>query len=243
MSTMASPASSDQRRSEQAERKPDEDLATEIVRQVKPRLRGWLHFAMTPLAGAAGIVLVCLAHTAAGVIGGAVYLVASLSLFGTSGIYHRYSWSPRGEAVLRRIDHANIYIFIAATYTPLALQLLTGSSRVWMLTLVWASAFGGLLFRMLWLTAPRWLYTALYVMMGWGAVAWMGEFYAAGGLTPLVLIFTGGLLYTLGAVVYATKWPNPSPRWFGFHEIFHAFTIAAFAVHYIAISLVTYRVR
>jgi hemolysin III len=112
---------------------------------------------------------------------------------------------------------------------------------VLLLTLIWASALGGLLFRIFWLAAPRWLYTPLYVLMGWAAFAWMGEFYAAGGLTPLVLIFTGGLLYTLGAVVYAMKRPNPSPRWFGFHEIFHALTIAAFVVHYVAISIVTYR--
>jgi hemolysin III len=245
MSTVAPSAPSDptgaeEARTEEAGTDQDQGLSN-VIRQVKPRLRGWLHFAMTPLAGAAGIVLVALAPTSGGVIGGAIFLAASLLLFGTSGIYHRFNWGPRGEAVLRRMDHANIYVFIAATYTPLALLLLTGTSRVLLLSLIWASAIGGLLFRMFWLTAPRWLYTALYVMMGWGAVAWMGKFYEAGGLTLIVLIFTGGLLYTIGAVVYGLKRPNPSPRWFGFHEIFHAFTIAAFVVHYVAISIVTYR--
>jgi hemolysin III len=212
----------------------------EVIRHVRPRLRGWLHAGMTPLALAAGIVLVCLAPSAAGKIGGAVFLVASLLLFGTSGIYHRFHWGPAGEAVLRRMDHANIYVFIAATYTPLALTMLTGASRVGLLVLIWCAALGGLLFRLFWLSAPRWLYTLLYVAMGWAAVGWLGQFYAAGGLPVVLLVITGGLFYTLGAVVYGRKWPDPSPRWFGFHEIFHAFTIAGFIVHYIAISLVTY---
>ncbi len=220
---------------------PDESRTHEVLNQIKPHLRGWLHAAMTPLAAAAGIVLICLAPTATGKIGGAIYLAASLLLFGTSAIYHRGSpWGPRGEGILRRMDHANIYVFIAATYTPLALQLLTGTSRVLLLTLVWSAALVGLLFRLFWLTAPRWLYTALYLMMGWAAVGWLGQFYAAGGAAVLVLVVAGGLLYTVGAVVYGLKRPNPWPTWFGFHEIFHAFTIAAFVCHYIAISIVTY---
>ncbi len=220
---------------------PQESKAQDVLNQIKPRLRGWLHAAMTPLAAAAGIVLICLAPTATGKIGGAIYLAASLLLFGTSALYHRGSpWGPRGEAILRRMDHANIYVFIAATYTPLALQLLTGTSRVLLLTVVWSAAAAGLLFRLFWLSAPRWFYTALYLLMGWAAVGWLGQFYATGGAAVLILVVAGGLLYTLGAVVYARKRPNPSPAWFGFHEIFHAFTIAAFSCHYIAISIVTY---
>lgn len=219
------------------------DQVAEVIRQVKPKLRGWLHAGMTPLAAAAGIVLICLAPTAAGKIGGAVFLAASLLLFGTSGLYHRFHWGPTGDAVLRRMDHANIYVFIAATYTPLALIMLTGTSRVVLLSVIWSAALAGLMFRLFWLSAPRWLYTGLYVLMGWAAVGWLGAFYAAGGLAVVVLVVSGGLLYTLGAVVYGRKWPDPSPRWFGFHEIFHSFTIAGFAVHYIAISLITYAAR
>jgi len=199
-----------------------------------------LHAGITPLAAVAGIILVCLADTAAGRTGGAVFLAASLLLFGTSGLYHRRTWGPRGEAVLRRLDHANIYVFIAATYTPLALQLLTGRSQVVLLVLIWTAALAGLLFRLLWLSAPRWLYTALYLAMGWAAVGWLPTFYKAGGPGAFALIVAGGLLYTGGAVVYALKRPDPSPRWLGFHEIFHACTIAAFASHYVAISLLTY---
>ena len=216
------------------------DSVADVVREVKPRLRGWLHAGMAPLALAAGIVL---APTTAGVVGGAVFLAASVLLFGTSGLYHRFYWGARGEAVLRRMDHANIYVFIAATYTPLALLLLDGGSRVALLVMIWTSALGGLLFRTLWLSAPRWLYTALYLLMAWAAVGWMGSFYATGGAAVVALILGGGLFYTVGAVVYGRKRPDPSPRWFGFHEIFHACTIAGFACHYVAISLVTYAAR
>jgi hemolysin III len=217
------------------------EVAADLGRQLKPKLRGWLHACMTPLALAAGIVLVSLAPTGPGRVGGAVFLAASLLLFGTSGLYHRFSWGPRGDAVLRRMDHANIFVFIAATYTPMALMMLTGTSRVVLLSLVWGAAFLGLLFRLCWLQAPRWLYTVLYVLVGWASVGWLKAFYTSGGPAVLTLILVGGLFYTVGAVVYGRKRPDPSPRWFGFHEIFHACTIAAFACHYIAISLVTYR--
>jgi hemolysin III len=222
---------------------PDPSLTepvAEVVQVVKPRLRGWLHTAAAPIALAAGIILVSLAPTSLGRLGGAVFLVASVLLFGTSGLYHRGTWRQPWEGVLRRLDHANIYVFIAATYTPLALLLLTGSSRVVLLSLVWSAALGGMIFRLCWLSAPRWLYTALYLVMGWAAVGWLGAFLAAGGPAVLILILAGGACYTAGAVVYGGRRPDPSPAWFGFHEIFHACTIAGFACHYTAISLATY---
>ena len=217
-----------------------EEPLTAVAASVKPRLRGWLHAGTAPIALAAGIVLVALAPTHLGAVGGAVFLAASVLLFGTSAIYHRFTWGPRGEAVLRRMDHANIYVFIAASYTPMALMMLTGGSRVALLVMVWASALGGLAFRLFWLSAPRWLYTALYLVMGWAATGWMGSFYASGGLAVVLLILGGGAFYTGGAIVYGRKRPNPFPHWFGFHEIFHACTIVGFACHYVAIWLVTY---
>jgi hemolysin III len=218
-----------------------QDPVAEVLDVVKPRLRGWLHAAATPVAIAAGVVLIVLAPTELGKIGGAVFLAASVMLYGTSGLYHRGSWGPRGEAILRRLDHANIYVFIAATYTPFALMMLHGTSRVLLLSVIWGAALVGLLFRLFWLSAPRWLYTLLYLAMGWGAVGWFGQFYHSGGLLVIALILLGGAFYTGGAIVYGFKRPNPSPRWFGFHEIFHACTLLAFAAHYTAISLVTYR--
>ena len=218
----------------------DREPVAEVLAAVKPRLRGWLHACTAPLALAAGVVLVVLAPTTAGRAGGGVFLAASVLLFGTSGVYHRRTWGARGEAVMRRLDHANIYVFIAASYTPMALLLLDGGSRVLLLSLIWSAALGGLAFRLFWLDAPRWLYTALYLVMGWAAVGWMGAFYSSGGLAVLLLILLGGLFYTVGAIVYGLKRPDPSPAWFGYHEIFHAGTVLGFVSHYLAISLITY---
>ena len=214
---------------------------SEVVQAVKPRLRGWLHAGAAPLALAAGMVLVALAPTSHGRLGGAIFLAASVLLFGTSGLYHRGNWGPRADGILRRVDHANIYVFIAATYTPLALLLLPEGSRTLLLGLIWAAALGGLVFRLAWLSAPRWLYTALYLTMGWAALGWLGSFYANGGPAVFTLILAGGLCYTIGAVVYGRRRPDPSPTWFGFHEIFHTGTLAGIVCHYIAISLATYR--
>jgi hemolysin III len=212
---------------------------TEVLAVVKPRLRGWLHAGMAPIALAAGIVLISLAATPAGVVGGAIFVTASVLLFGTSGLYHRGTWSTRSQAILRRMDHSNIYVFIAATYTPLALILLDGTSRVILLVLIWSAAIGGLVFRLLWLSVPRWLYTMLYIVMGWTALGWLGAFYRAAGLPVVLLILAGGICYTLGAIVYARKRPDPSPTWFGYHEIFHVGTIAGFVCHSVAIFIIT----
>lgn len=239
---MASVAPSNRRRPVGPTAAADEakEKIGDVARIVKPKLRGWLHAGVAPLATAGGIVLVTLAPDSSTRIAAAVYLAASLLLFGTSAIYHRFYWGPRGDAILRRMDHANIYIFIAGTYTPLAVLLLPPRAATTLLTLVWTSALVGLLFRLFWLSAPRWLYTALYIAMGWGALFWLPQFLANGGPAVFTLILAGGLLYTGGAVVYARKRPDPSPTWFGYHEIFHACTILAFACHYIAISLAMY---
>ena len=204
---------------------------------IKPKLRGWLHAGMWPVLQLAGLALLVAAPTVAGRAGVAVYLVGASVLFGTSAVYHRGTWSDRVGGVLRRLDHANIFLFIAGTYTPLALMLLEGRDRVTLLALIWAVAAAGIAFKMVWMTAPRWLYTLLYLVMGWAAVGWLPQFWAAGGPLIVALIAFGGLVYTGGAVVYALKRPNPFPTWFGFHEIFHACTIVAAISHFAAITL------
>jgi hemolysin III len=205
---------------------------------VKPKLRGWLHAGTFPVAVAAGIVLVSVADTAQARITCAVFALTAAMLFGTSGLYHRGNWGPRGEAVLRRLDHANIFLIIAGTYTPFATLLFGVDSPL--LWVVWAGALAGICFRVFWIGAPRWLYTPVYVALGWAAVFYIPDFLREGGVTVLVLIIVGGALYSLGAVVYGLKRPDPSPRWFGFHEVFHAFTLAAFTTHYIGVSIVAY---
>ncbi len=207
------------------------------VEALKPKLRGWIHAATTPLALAAGIVLIVLSPPVAGKVAAAVFMVTSLSLFGMSAIYHRGKWSATVHAVLRRIDHANIFLIIAGTYTPLAVLLLPTSTATVLLLIVWGGAIAGLLAHLFWMDAPRWVYVPVYVALGWVAVAYMDQFWATGGPAVVWLVIAGGIAYTLGAVIYGTKFPNPSPRWFGFHEIFHALTVAGFACHTVAIFI------
>lgn len=206
---------------------------------VKPRLRGWLHLGMAPVALAAGIVLVALSPTAARHWSAAVFTSTAVLLFGTSAIYHRGTWSPRVDSLLKRLDHSNIFLIIAGTYTPFAL-VLPRPQGLHLLLIVWGGALLGVLFRVLWVGAPRWLYTPVYVLLGWVAVFYLKPLLRYGGGAMVTLVIVGGLAYTLGAIVYATKRPNPSPGWFGFHEIFHALTIAGFTAHYIAASMVLY---
>ncbi|MFF1547036.1 hemolysin III family protein [Streptomyces sp. NPDC058291] len=204
---------------------------------LKPRLRGWLHAGVFPLALAGGIVLIAVSRSAAAVAACSVYAVSACLLFATSAVYHRGTWGPVGEAVLRRMDHANIFLIIAGTYTPLAVLLLPASRQTVLLVSVWTGALAGIAFRTLWIGAPRWLYTPCYIVLGWVAVFYLPDFAHAGGAVVVTLVVAGGLLYTAGAVVYGLKRPDPSPAWFGFHEVFHALTIAAFGAHYTAILL------
>lgn len=218
------------------------DEVKDAYAAVRPRLRGWLHAGLFPVAAVAGLVLVVLAPTAQARISGAIYAVSASLLFGVSALYHRGHWSPPVRAVLRRFDHANIFLIIAGTYTPFTILLLDGGSASVLLTLIWAGALAGVAFRVLWVGAPRWIYVPIYVGLGWAAVFWLPSFASSGGVAVLTLIIAGGLLYSAGAVVYALKRPNPSPRWFGFHEVFHAFTLAGFASHHVGVWLAMFGV-
>ncbi len=216
---------------------------------IKPKLRGWLHLGTAPLTLAAGIVLVALSPTTMTRIGSAVFAASALTLFTVSAVYHRGTWSPRVWAFLRRFDHANIFVLIAGSYTPITLLFLHGNDRVWLLVGVWTAAVLGVVFRVFWTDAPRWLYVPLYIAMGWAAVFFAGDFadgasrYAGLGMAALVLVIVGGALYTLGGIVYGLKRPDPFPTWFGFHEVFHSLTIVAFITHYVGVSLATYSLR
>jgi hemolysin III len=223
------------------------ELMADKLAEVKPHLRGWLHAGTAPVALVAGIVLVALSPTAATRIGSAVFAFSALLVFTVSAIYHRGTWSPRTWAFLRRFDHANIFVLIAGTYTPYALLFLDGTARTTLLLVVWGAALAGVVFRVFWIDAPRWLYLPMYLGLGWAAVFFIPQFvdgadrFSSGiAIATLVLVAAGGILYTLGGVVYGLKRPNPSPRWFGFHEVFHSFTVLAFAAHYVGISLATY---
>ena len=211
--------------------------ATTLQPDVKPTWRGWIHAATFPLAIVAGIVLVLVARGDAAKASSTVFAITSLLLFGNSALYHRFDWQPRVKRILKRIDHANIFLLIAGTYTPIAALALPPGKGALVMVLVWVGAALGIGFRVFWLDAPRWLYTPLYVLMGAAALLFIGDIFAANAAT-MTLVLAGGLAYTVGAVVYGLKKPNPVPGVFGFHEIFHALTLIAFACHWTGILLI-----
>jgi hemolysin III len=227
------------------------DALGDKLAEIKPKLRGWLHLGTAPLALAGGIVLIALSPTTTTRIGSVVFTLSAILLFTVSAIYHTGTWSPRTWAFLRRFDHSNVFILIAGSYTPITLMLLEGAQRTALLTTVWTAAIAGVLFRVFWTDAPRWLYTPIYIAMGWAAVFFIPGFIDGASsrlgtgmaIAVLVLIAAGGVLYTLGGAAYGFKFPNPSPQYFGFHEVFHSFTVLAFAAHYVGISLATYSLR
>ncbi|MBT2498830.1 hemolysin III family protein [Agromyces sp. ISL-38] len=204
---------------------------------VKPTWRGWIHAVTFPITIVAGIVLLVLAQGAPAKLASLVFVLTSMLLFGNSALYHRFDWNPKTKLLLKRIDHANIFLLIAGTYTPLAILALPPSQGWLLLGVVWGGALVGIGFRVFWISAPRWLYVLLYLLLGWAAVMYLGDLLAVNALM-MVLVIVGGLLYTAGAIVYALKKPNPWPGVFGFHEIFHACTVLAFMCHWTATLLI-----
>lgn len=219
------------------------DHVQDVLAEVKPRLRGWLHAATAPLTLAAGVVLIVLSPTPATRAGSTVFALSAVLLFTTSATMHCGKWSPRINMILTRLDHASIFVLIAGSYTPFTLLLLKGDARTFLLCLAWGGAAAGIAFRVLWPGAPRWVYTPIYIALGWAAVFFADDFVQSDSVWVVTLLGAGGLLYSLGAVVYGLRRPNPFPAWFGFHEIFHAFTVAAFTAHYLGISIGTYALR
>ena len=208
---------------------------------LKPRLRGWLHFSAAPLSLVLGLILMVFTPTQELRWAVAIYVLSTVLLFGTSAAYHLGAGTPTVNAFLRRLDHANIYVFIAGCYTPFAAAMPNRTLGWTMFALVWIIALVGLLLPILWMTAPRWLTAGSYVALGWVALFFLPAIASAYGLLVVGLLALGGVLYTIGAVIYARKSPDLSPRWFGFHELFHAFTIGAYLVQYVAIALVVLR--
>ncbi|EON25102.1 MULTISPECIES: PAQR family membrane homeostasis protein TrhA [Nocardioides] len=223
----------------------------EVIADVKPRLRGWLHLGTAPLALAAGIVLVVLSPDATTRIGSGVFAATAIVLFTVSAVYHRGTWSPTVHSRLKRFDHSNIFLLIAGSCTPFGLLLLDGSDRWVLLAIVWGGAISGVFMKVFWKGAPRWLSAPIYMALGWAPVFFFGDFVSGAsarygatmGTAVIALVAAGGALYTIGGVVYGTKRPNPWPQWFGFHEVFHTFTILAFVTHYVGVSLATYSLR
>ena len=202
----------------------------------RPRLRGVLHLVMAPIAAVMAVALVADADTAAGRVTGGIFGVLLVGLYAVSGSYHVPAWTGRVRMLWSRVDTAMIVLFIAGTFTPIAFHALDGAWRLWSLVVAWAIALAGAGLALSPVTAPRWLRASGYLAMGWLMVVPMFKIAQALPVAGVVLIVIGGLLYTLGGVVYAAKRPDPAPEWFGFHEVFHLLVIAASVCHYVAIA-------
>jgi hemolysin III len=206
-------------------------------------MRGWLHAYAFFVAVACGIVLCSLATTRPGVapfVSCLIYSVTVCALFGTSALYHRRVWGERGYQVMRRLDHTMIFVFIAGTYTPFCALLLAPGKATILLAIVWAGALGGVAVKLAWPHGPRWVSAPLYLGLGWVAVAVLPDLLHRGGVVAFVLLVVGGLTYSVGAVFYALRRPNPWPTVFGHHEFFHACTLVAAICHHVAIYFALY---
>jgi hemolysin III len=210
---------------------------TTAVPAVKPRLRGVFHQWAFFVSLVAGAVLVLVAPAGQATLATTIYALTVAGLFGVSAVYHRVNWvSASARRWMRRLDHSMIFLLIAGTYTPFALLVLDGPLATAILIAVWGGALAGIVLNLVWIDAPKWLTAIVYVALGWVAVIAFPGLFEDLGVTPTMLVALGGLLYTAGAVVYASRRPDPAPAVFGYHEIFHALVIAAAAVQYSVVA-------
>ncbi len=203
---------------------------------LRPALRGWLHAAALVPAAVAGSLLAVHGPTAADRLALAVYAFSLAALFGVSSAFHRIRWSPAARRRMRRADHTTIFVAIAGTYTAVAALALGGWARTTILLVVWTGAAAGVALRQFWLDAPKWAIAIPYVAVGWCAVIVLPQLWAGLGGTGFALLVAGGACYTAGAMVYARRRPDPAPRVFGYHEVFHALTIAGAGLQFAAIA-------
>ncbi len=203
---------------------------------VRPRLRGVSHLSMFPVAAGFAVPLAFIARSGTALAAAIVFGVGVAAMFAVSGFYHVITWTPRARRWLARLDHATVYGLIAATYTPFGLLVLTGAWRVTILAIVWSGAAAAILLKLFWVRAPKWLSASIALALGWTGVAAMPEIAHRIGAGGLLLVIGGGMMYTAGGIVYALRRPNPRPRVFGYHELFHALVIVAVGLQYAAIA-------
>jgi hemolysin III len=210
-----------------------------VEHELTPLLRGVFHQWAFACALVAGLVLVVLADGALETFSSWIYAAGLAAMFGCSALYHRVEWRSAARRLwARRLDHSMIFVFIAATYTPFALLRFDGAIGWVVLAVAWTGAFVGLALELVWIDSPRWLRAAAYLALGWVGVLALPQLFSAVGVGSAVLVIVGGGLYSLGAVVYATRWPDPFPRVMGFHEVFHLLVVAAAVLQFVAVSLV-----
>jgi len=210
--------------------------SADVPPELRPLMRGVVHAWTFWFALAAAIVLVVIASGTTARVSAAIYGMGLCLLFAGSGLYHRWRWNERWRPLLRRVDHSTIFVFIAASYTPITLLILDGGTKTGVLIGVWAGALAGVIFSLAWIGAPRGLVAATYLGLGWAALAALPQLIDRLPAMPLALLAAGGAAYTAGAVIYALRRPDPWPRVFGFHEVFHALVVIAAALHFVAIA-------
>ena len=207
-----------------------------LATPVKPKLRGVFHEYAFFISLGCGVGLILAASDGRARLAASIYAVAVSALLGTSALYHRVTWRPAARRWMKRLDHSMIFVLIAGTYTPVALLALHGSLAKTILIVVWAGALGGVVFKLVWIDAPKWLFAGVYVALGLVTAAIFGELPARIGWLGVAGLALGGLLYVVGAVIYASGRPDPAPRVFGYHEVFHTLVIVAAALHYAVIA-------
>jgi hemolysin III len=207
----------------------------------RPLLRGALHGVAFAASLGVGVLLVLFSRESR-VLPATVFACSAALMLGTSTLYHRVTWRPRARLWMRRADHAGIFLLIAGTYTPVALISLSGAWRTTVLAIVWTGALAAAISKFCWVAAPRWFSASMGLALGWVGVSLLPQFAHREGIAPVILLAAGGLAYTAGALIYALKRPDPFPRVFGYHELFHALTIAALACQYVAVAFFVVRV-
>ena len=211
--------------------------ALESIIPQRPLLRGWFHLYAAIAAIAGAVLLLLLANSPRAYVGAAIFGASLILLYTTSAAYHRITWSPRLRGIVRRLDHSMIFALIAGTYTPISLLVLNTAWWISVLSVVWGIAAAGILLKVVLPSAPKWLSVTLYAIVGWLALVTLPQLLAWFTIGSLALLLLGGVLYTLGGVVYATGKPNPYPRWFGYHEVFHVLVIAGSVLHYSPVAI------
>ncbi|HEY8173979.1 MAG TPA: hemolysin III family protein [Dehalococcoidia bacterium] len=214
-----------------------DDSSPLIAAPPRPILRGTFHLAAALAAPFGLVLLVLIADSPRAYVGASIFAASMIALYTSSASYHLVPWPQTLRDVMKRLDHSMIFALIAGTYTPFCLIVLGNAWGITMLCVVWTLAGLGMLLKIAWPYAPRWLSVGLYLALGWIGIIAVGEVITSLSIAELSLLMLGGALYSIGAIIYAMKWPDPSPRIFGFHEIFHLFVVAGSLVHFALLAI------